>query len=81
MSTTKLHGNAVIRKGFGFHVGYDFTRAAQDIPITIEREAHGRPFHVVGTIAGDSAHPCGFMRSDIIRVEVPTRAILYRTSY
>ncbi len=67
---------AHIKKGYGFHVDYDFTRATRDIPITIDPDAYAKPGNVVGIIAGDPDSPLGFMRRDKIRVHVTKAAII-----
>ena len=61
-----------IMKGFGFNVGYDFTRADRDIPIEIDAEDART---VYGYIAGNPQSTLGFMRTPLIRVRVDRRCI------
>jgi hypothetical protein len=61
-----------IMKGFGFNVGYDFTRADQDIPIEIDSEDIRT---VYGYIAGNPQSTLGFMRAPRVRVRVDRRCI------
>jgi hypothetical protein len=61
-----------IGKGFGFTVGYDFARAAEDTPIEIDG-SDART--VYGYIAGDPESKLGFLRSPRVRVRVDRRCV------
>ena len=64
-----------IKKGWGFHVGQNFTRATYDIPIIIDANGYAKPGHVIGEISGDPDSPLGFMRNRLVRVHIQKRAL------
>jgi hypothetical protein len=59
-----------IRAGYGFHVGYDFARAWDNLPIELAPSEHATPRHVIGYIAGKPDAPVQFLRAACIRVHV-----------
>ena len=67
----------VSKKGFGFTVGQDFSRATVDIPIEID-ESVKHPRCVYGWIAGDKESKHGFLRGGYtgkVRVMVDKRCV------
>ena len=57
-----------LKKASGFDVGHDFARAERDEPIELSAKEHAKPGCVIGYISGRKDHPCGFMRSERIRI-------------
>jgi hypothetical protein len=51
-----------IKQGFGFHVGYDFARAADDTAIEIDAGAFPQKGYVLGWIKGNPKSALGFLR-------------------
>ncbi len=67
-----------IKQGYGFNVGQDFARAAQDTPIEIDPKAYSAPCDVIGYIAGNPDGTLGFLRSERVRVRVQKSGLLTR---
>jgi hypothetical protein len=62
--------HAYIKSGYGFDVGHDFARAAEDTPIELAPKEYAKPGHVIGYIVGNPNCKLGFLRSARVRVHV-----------
>ncbi len=70
-----MQAQMTIKKGWGFNVEQNFSRTAQDTPITLDLDAYANPGCVIGWIDGNPDHPLGFMRHGKIRVHIDKQAL------
>jgi len=65
-----------IKKGWGFHVGQNFSRTIENTPITVDSDEYANPGCVIGWIDGNPDHPLGFMRDKRVRVHIQKQALI-----